>query len=94
MLNIASQWQDPDILMFRQRAYYEKIGHMLKPFAPKFRSDLSVRLTFALVHFDHTNCFLGNSAKMSARSAAVFFVYPFIMGVNFSRLLRVANLYR
>ena len=25
------------------RVYYEKLGHMLKPPVPKFRSDLSVR---------------------------------------------------
>ena len=26
------------------RVYYEKLGHMLKSFVPKYRSDLSVRL--------------------------------------------------
>ena len=44
MLNITSQWQDPEILIFVIRVYYEKLGHMLKPLVPKFRSDLSVRL--------------------------------------------------
>ena len=44
MLNITSQWRDPEILIFVIRAYYEKLGHILKPPVPKFRSDLSVRL--------------------------------------------------
>ena len=45
MLNITSQRQDPEILIFCYiRVYHEKSGHMLKPFVPKFRSDLSVRL--------------------------------------------------
>ena len=65
---------------------------MLKPFVPKFRSDLSVRLTLALVgggrgHFDHTNCFLGNSANMSARSAAVFFCIPFYHECQFFKIV-------
>ena len=38
MLNITSQWQDPEILIFVIRVYYEKLGRMLKPFVPKFRS--------------------------------------------------------
>ena len=32
------------VVFFVIRVYYEKIGHMLKPLVPKFRSDLSVRL--------------------------------------------------
>ena len=45
-LSITNQWQDPEILLlfFVIRVYYKKIGHMLKPLLPKFRSDLSVRL--------------------------------------------------
>ena len=42
-LNITSQWQHPDFF-FVIRVYYEKLGHILKPLVPKFRSDLSVRL--------------------------------------------------
>ena len=42
MLNITSQWQDPEILIFTISVYYEKLGHMLEPLVPKFRSDLSV----------------------------------------------------
>ena len=42
MLNITSQWQDPETVIFVIRVYYEKLGHMLKPIVPKFRSDLSV----------------------------------------------------
>ena len=45
MLNITSQWQDTEILIFCYiRVYYKKLGHMLKPLAPKFHSDLSVCL--------------------------------------------------
>ena len=46
MLNIISQCQDPEILIFCfvLRVNYEKLGHMLKPLIPKFCSDLSVRL--------------------------------------------------
>ena len=44
MLNIASQWRDPEILIFVLRVCYEKLGHILKPLMPKFRSDLSFRL--------------------------------------------------
>ena len=41
MLNITGQWQNPEILIFCYKSiYYEKIGHMLKPFAPKFRYDI------------------------------------------------------
>ena len=43
MLDIMSQWQDPDFFVIR--AYYEKLGYMLKPLVPKFRSDLSVHST-------------------------------------------------
>ena len=45
MLSIMSQRQDPEILIyfFVIRVYYEKLGHMVKPFMPKFLSDLSVR---------------------------------------------------
>ena len=28
------------------KVYYEKLGHMLKPLMPKFRSDLSARLRY------------------------------------------------
>ena len=42
-LNITSRWQDPDFFVIR--VYYEKLGHILNPLVPKFRSDLSVRLT-------------------------------------------------
>ena len=44
MLNITSQWQDPEILLlfFAIRVYYEKLGRMQKPFVSKVRSDLSV----------------------------------------------------
>ena len=34
MLNVTSQWQDPEILIFVKRVYYEKLGHMLKPLVP------------------------------------------------------------
>ena len=44
MLNITSQGQDPEILIFAIRVYYEILGHMLSPPMTKFRSDLSVRL--------------------------------------------------
>ena len=44
MLNITSQWQDPEILIFVIRAYYEKLGDVLKPLVAKFGSDLSIRL--------------------------------------------------
>ena len=44
MLSITSQWQDPEILIFVMRVCYEKLGRMLKPLAPKFRSDQFVRL--------------------------------------------------
>ena len=43
MLNITSQWQDPEILIFVIRVYYEKLGHMLKPLVPKFLFDPSFR---------------------------------------------------
>ena len=46
VLNITSQWQDPEILFFFViRVYYEKLGHMLKSLVAKFRSDLFVRLS-------------------------------------------------
>ena len=46
MLNITSQWQDPEILIFFFviRVHCEEIGHMLKSLVPKSRSDLSVCL--------------------------------------------------
>ena len=45
MLNITSQWQDPGILIFcHKNILRKKLGRMLKPFEPKFRCDLSVRL--------------------------------------------------
>ena len=44
MLNITSQWQDPEILIFVLRVYYEKLRHMLKLIVPKFHSDLSISL--------------------------------------------------
>ena len=44
MLNIARQWQDPEILIVF-RVYYEKLGHMLKNPMSKFCSDLSIRLS-------------------------------------------------
>ena len=46
LFNISGQWQDPEILdfFFVIRAYYEKLGHMLKSPVPKFRPDLSARL--------------------------------------------------
>ena len=45
VLSITSQWQDTEILFFFAiRVYYEKLGHVLKPPLPKFRSDLFVRL--------------------------------------------------
>ena len=44
MLNITTQWQDPQFLNFCYKSKYEKTGHMLKPLVPKFRSYLSVRL--------------------------------------------------
>ena len=40
MFNITSQWQGPEVVM---GVYCEKLGHMLKPLVPKFRSELSVR---------------------------------------------------
>ena len=42
MLNITSQWQDTDFF-FVKIVYYQKLGNMLKPPVPKFRSELSVR---------------------------------------------------
>ena len=44
ILNITSQWQDPEILIFCYGSILRKIGHILKPLVPKFRSDLSVLL--------------------------------------------------
>ena len=50
MLNISSQWQDPEILIFVVNMHcmhdfcYEKLGHMLKTPMSKFRSGLSIRL--------------------------------------------------
>ena len=44
ILDITSQWQDPEILILVIRVYYETLGHMLKPLVSKFSSDLSVRL--------------------------------------------------
>ena len=44
MLNITSQWQNPEVLIFVLKVYYEKFGRLLKPLFPKFRSDLPVRL--------------------------------------------------
>ena len=42
MLNITSQWQGPEILIFSFiRVYHERLGHMLKPLMSKFRPDLS-----------------------------------------------------
>ena len=42
--SIRSQWQDPDFfLFFVIRVYYEKLGHILKPLVPKFRSDIFAR---------------------------------------------------
>ena len=43
----TSQRQDPGILNFCYKSvgtYYQKLGPMLKPLVPKFRSDISVRL--------------------------------------------------
>ena len=45
VLNITSQWQEPEMLIFCYKSILQKIGHMLKHLAPKIRSDLSVRLT-------------------------------------------------
>ena len=44
MLNITSRWQNPEILIFVARVYYEKLGHMLRLVVPKFRSNLFVHL--------------------------------------------------
>ena len=46
MFNITSQWQGPEVLIFFcfvMGVCCEKLDHMLKPLAPKFCSDLSVR---------------------------------------------------
>ena len=43
MLNIKSQWQDREILIFRYKSILRKIGHILKLLVLKFHSDLSVR---------------------------------------------------
>ena len=43
ILNITSQWQDPEILIFVIRVYYEKLVHILKPLLAKFRFDVSFR---------------------------------------------------
>ena len=43
MLNITSQWQDPEILFFVMSILRKKLRHMLKPPMSKFRSYLSVR---------------------------------------------------
>ena len=44
MLNITSQWQDPEILIFCYKSILRKIGSHAKTPMSKFRSDLSVRL--------------------------------------------------
>ena len=44
MLNITSNDKNLKFCFFVMGVYYEKLGHMLKPLVPKFRSDLSVRL--------------------------------------------------
>ena len=44
MLNITSQWQGDEILIFVIGVYYEKLGRMLKPLVPKFCPDLPVSL--------------------------------------------------
>ena len=47
MLNIKSQRQDPDILIFflLYEHITKKLGHILKPLVSQFYSDLSVRLS-------------------------------------------------
>ena len=42
MLNITSQRQDPEILNFCYKSILRRIGRMLRPLLPMFRSDLSV----------------------------------------------------
>ena len=38
MLNITSQWQDPEIAIFYYyKSILQKYGRMLKPLVPKFR---------------------------------------------------------
>ena len=45
MLNITSQWQDPEIVMICYMSILQKkIVRMLKTLVPKFRPDLSVRV--------------------------------------------------
>ena len=47
MLNITSQWQDPQILIFfffAIKSILQEIGRTLKPIVPKFCPHLSVRL--------------------------------------------------
>ena len=43
MVNLTSQWQDPENLIFCCKSMLQKIGRMLKPLVSKFRPDLSVR---------------------------------------------------
>ena len=42
MLIIMGQWQDPDFFLYK--SILQKLGHVLKPLVPKFRSDLSICL--------------------------------------------------
>ena len=45
LFNITRQWQDNEILIFCYKSVSrKKIGHMLKPLAPRFRSEQPVRL--------------------------------------------------
>ena len=44
MLNMTSQRQDPDILIFCYKSILRKIGRMLKLLLPKFRPDIPVGL--------------------------------------------------
>ena len=44
MVNFTSQWQDPEILISCYKSILQKkIGRMLKPLVPKFRSDKFAR---------------------------------------------------
>ena len=48
-INIACQWHDPEILLlffFCYKNIPQKMGRILKPLVPKFRSDLSIRLNY------------------------------------------------
>ena len=43
-LTLGANGEALKFCFFVIRVYYEKLGHMVKPLAPNFRSDLSVRL--------------------------------------------------